>query len=183
MIGGDGSSGKWMMRRALGGELFRPSESSALLEHGAFLPFLFLRSAWSCVDAAGLAGQLGACFRPGRMSCSGGARTTMTLLGSKVTVEGVKNLPPPNEAVMYVPNHCSFLDIFSLSGYLPRRFKYAAPPCGTWPHCCLFSPGPLLGTLQRCYLRPLRISELASPNPSAMPITLATSGKMHALPR
>lgn len=55
------------------------------------------------------------------------ARTTMTLFGSKVTVEGVENLPPPDEAVMYVPNHCSFLDIFSLSGYLPRRFKYATP--------------------------------------------------------
>jgi len=44
-----------------------------------------------------------------------------------VTVEGMENLPPPDEAVMYVPNHCSFLDIFSLSGYLPRRFKYAMP--------------------------------------------------------
>lgn len=51
------------------------------------------------------------------------ARTTMTLFGAKVTVEGVENLPPADEAVMYVPNHCSFLDIFSLSGYLPRRFK------------------------------------------------------------
>lgn len=25
---------------------------------------------------------------------------------------------------MYVPNHCSFLDIFVLSAYMPRRFKY-----------------------------------------------------------
>jgi 1-acyl-sn-glycerol-3-phosphate acyltransferase len=59
------------------------------------------------------------------------ARTTMTLFGSQVTIQGVENLPPPDEAVMYVPNHCSFLDIFSLSGYLPRRFKYATPPCGS----------------------------------------------------
>ena len=39
-------------------------------------------------------------------------------------VEGLENLPPPDETVMYVPNHTSFLDIFALSGYLPRRFKY-----------------------------------------------------------
>ena len=39
-------------------------------------------------------------------------------------VEGLENLPPPEETVMYVPNHSSFLDIFALSGYLPRRFKY-----------------------------------------------------------
>ena len=40
-------------------------------------------------------------------------------------VEGIENLPPSNETVMYVPNHSSFLDIFALSGYLPRRFKCA----------------------------------------------------------
>merc|ERR1719265_2984348 len=48
----------------------------------------------------------------------------MILFGSDVKVEGVENLPPADEAVMYTPNHCSFLDIFSLSGYIPRRFKY-----------------------------------------------------------
>ena len=52
------------------------------------------------------------------------ARASLLCIGSKVTVEGAENLPPPTEAVMYTPNHCSFLDIFSLSGYLPRRFKY-----------------------------------------------------------
>ena len=52
------------------------------------------------------------------------ARTTMFLFGASVKVEGVENLPPASEPVMYVPNHCSFLDIFVLSGYLPRRFKY-----------------------------------------------------------
>ena len=49
---------------------------------------------------------------------------SMTLLGASVIVEGAENLPPPGEAIMYTPNHCSFLDIFVLSGYLPRRFKY-----------------------------------------------------------
>lgn len=52
------------------------------------------------------------------------ARLTMTLFGAGVRVEGVENLPPAGEPVMYVPNHCSFLDIFTLSGYIPRRFKY-----------------------------------------------------------
>jgi len=52
------------------------------------------------------------------------ARMTMTLFGAGVRVEGAEHLPPPEEAVMYCPNHCSFLDIFSLSGYVPRRFKY-----------------------------------------------------------
>merc|ERR1719343_774213 len=48
----------------------------------------------------------------------------MALFGADVIVEGLENLPPEDEAVMFTPNHCSFLDIFALSGYLPRRFKY-----------------------------------------------------------
>ena len=52
------------------------------------------------------------------------ARLSMVVFGASVTVEGVENLPPAGEPVMYCPNHCSFLDIFALSGYLPRRFKY-----------------------------------------------------------
>jgi 1-acyl-sn-glycerol-3-phosphate acyltransferase len=26
--------------------------------------------------------------------------------------------------VMYIPNHCSYFDILTLSGFLPRPFKY-----------------------------------------------------------
>jgi 1-acyl-sn-glycerol-3-phosphate acyltransferase len=52
------------------------------------------------------------------------ARATMTIFNASVKVEGIENLPPASEPVMYTPNHCSFLDIFSLTGYLPRRFKY-----------------------------------------------------------
>ena len=59
------------------------------------------------------------------------ARFTLMLFFADVKVEGLENLPPPKEAVLYVPNHCSFLDIFALSGYLPRRFKCAAP--ALWP--------------------------------------------------
>ena len=52
------------------------------------------------------------------------ARFTLTFMRASVTVEGTENLPPHGEAVMFVPNHSSFLDIFALSGFLPRRFKY-----------------------------------------------------------
>jgi len=48
----------------------------------------------------------------------------MEFFGASVEVIGKENLPPPDEAVMYTPNHCSFLDIFILSGYLPRPTKY-----------------------------------------------------------
>ena len=54
------------------------------------------------------------------------ARLTLTFMGASVTVEGKENLPPYDEAVLYAPNHCSFLDIFAMSGYLGRRFKCAA---------------------------------------------------------
>ena len=52
------------------------------------------------------------------------ARLSMIVFFAGVTVENAEVLPPAGEAVMYCPNHCSFLDIFTLSGYLPRRFKY-----------------------------------------------------------
>ena len=40
------------------------------------------------------------------------------------TLIGKENLPPDDEPVMYIPNHCSYLDIFTLSGTVPRAFKY-----------------------------------------------------------
>ena len=39
-------------------------------------------------------------------------------------VVGLENLPPMGETVVYVPNHTSFLDILTLSGFVPRPFKY-----------------------------------------------------------
>ena len=48
------------------------------------------------------------------------ARGSLFMLGSQVRVIGAENLPPPGEAVVYCPNHSSFLDIFVLSAYLPR---------------------------------------------------------------
>uniref|UniRef100_A0A7S0W2L7 Phospholipid/glycerol acyltransferase domain-containing protein n=1 Tax=Hemiselmis tepida TaxID=464990 RepID=A0A7S0W2L7_9CRYP len=51
--------------------------------------------------------------------------TCLTIL-YKPKVIGTENLPPQDEAVMYIPNHCSYLDIFTLSGFLPRAFKYVS---------------------------------------------------------
>jgi len=51
--------------------------------------------------------------------------TCLTIL-YKPKVIGRENLPAKDEAVMYIPNHCSYLDIFTLSGFLPRAFKYVS---------------------------------------------------------
>lgn len=48
------------------------------------------------------------------------ARGSLFMLGSQVRVIGAESLPPRGEAVIYCPNHSSFLDIFVLSAYLPR---------------------------------------------------------------
>lgn len=52
------------------------------------------------------------------------ARISLFVLGAKVEVVGAENLPPQSEPVMICPNHGSYLDIFTLSAYMPRRFKY-----------------------------------------------------------
>lgn len=52
------------------------------------------------------------------------ARISLLACFSRIRVFGVENLPPCDEAVIYVPNHTSFLDILALSGFVPRPFKY-----------------------------------------------------------
>uniref|UniRef100_A0A7S2UXA9 1-acyl-sn-glycerol-3-phosphate acyltransferase n=1 Tax=Fibrocapsa japonica TaxID=94617 RepID=A0A7S2UXA9_9STRA len=52
------------------------------------------------------------------------ARLSMLSMFYKPKVEGLENLPPKDETVVFMANHQSFLDIFTLSGFLPRRFKY-----------------------------------------------------------
>jgi 1-acyl-sn-glycerol-3-phosphate acyltransferase len=52
------------------------------------------------------------------------AKLAMSLLGTRATLYGSENLPPIDEAVVYVPNHTSFMDIMILSGTLPRPIKY-----------------------------------------------------------
>lgn len=51
-------------------------------------------------------------------------RLSMLTCGYRPRVLGVEELPPRGEAVLYVPNHCSYLDILTLSGFLPRPLKY-----------------------------------------------------------
>ncbi len=52
------------------------------------------------------------------------AKAVMLTTGANPRLYGVENLPPSNEAVIYVPNHTSFMDILTLSGFVPRPFKY-----------------------------------------------------------
>ena len=39
-------------------------------------------------------------------------------------VTGKENLPKKGVPVLIVPNHCSYLDILTLSAFMPRPFKY-----------------------------------------------------------
>ena len=52
------------------------------------------------------------------------ANIAMTLVGFRPTIIGTENLPSYNETVIYVPNHTSLMDILTLSGFVPRPFKY-----------------------------------------------------------
>lgn len=53
------------------------------------------------------------------------AKISMRLSGSgPVRLYGAENLPPHDEAVIYVPNHTTFFDILVMSGFVPRAFKY-----------------------------------------------------------
>lgn len=52
------------------------------------------------------------------------ARLSLRATFSRVAVIGLENLPPEDEAVVFVPNHTSFLDILLMSGMVPRPLKY-----------------------------------------------------------
>ncbi|KAK7240023.1 1-acylglycerol-3-phosphate O-acyltransferase [Aureococcus anophagefferens] len=52
------------------------------------------------------------------------SRVSMLTCGYRPAVVGAEHLPDRDEAVLYVPNHCSYLDILTLSAFLPRPFKY-----------------------------------------------------------
>jgi 1-acyl-sn-glycerol-3-phosphate acyltransferase len=52
------------------------------------------------------------------------AQASLRCTFSPLRLYGVDNLPPLDEAVMYVPNHTSFFDILALSGFIPRPMKY-----------------------------------------------------------
>lgn len=52
------------------------------------------------------------------------AFASMSLCGYRPRVEGAENLP--DGACVYAPNHSSFLDILTLTGFVPRPFKYVS---------------------------------------------------------
>ena len=52
------------------------------------------------------------------------ANLAMSLVMYRPTILGAENLPALNETVIYVPNHTSLMDILTLSGFIPRPFKY-----------------------------------------------------------
>lgn len=49
---------------------------------------------------------------------------SLTLCGNRCRLYGAENLPKSDEAVVYVPNHTSFLDVLAMSAFIPRPFKY-----------------------------------------------------------
>ncbi|KAJ8600975.1 hypothetical protein CTAYLR_006315 [Chrysophaeum taylorii] len=54
------------------------------------------------------------------------ARLSMLTCGYRPRLLNKEELPPRGEGVVYVPNHTSYLDIFTLSGFLPRPVKYVS---------------------------------------------------------
>lgn len=56
----------------------------------------------------------------------GGIRLLAWLLGARLTVRGLENLPPKDRAAVFVSNHASYLDAFVLSATLPRPLRFIA---------------------------------------------------------
>ena len=52
------------------------------------------------------------------------ARCSMLTCLYRPKVTGKENLPEKGVPVLIVPNHCSYLDILTLSAFMPRPFKY-----------------------------------------------------------
>ena len=52
------------------------------------------------------------------------AKLSMLFCGYRPEIIGQEHLPMKGEAVLFAPNHCSYLDILTLSGFLRRPFKY-----------------------------------------------------------
>ena len=54
------------------------------------------------------------------------AKVSMSVCGYVPEVVGLENLPPHSVNCLYVPNHTSFLDILTLTGFIPRPMKYVS---------------------------------------------------------
>jgi 1-acyl-sn-glycerol-3-phosphate acyltransferase len=52
------------------------------------------------------------------------AKMVLLSSGCNPRIYGLENLPPSGEPVIYIPNHTSFMDILTLSGFVPKPFKY-----------------------------------------------------------
>ena len=55
-----------------------------------------------------------------------GTRLLARVSATPVAVQGLENLPPPDQPCVYVSNHASYLDGCLLVGYLPRCFSFVA---------------------------------------------------------
>lgn len=53
-------------------------------------------------------------------------RTLGVLTGTRLTVNGLDNLPPPGSAAVFASNHASYLDGFVLTAALGRMFSFVA---------------------------------------------------------
>ena len=54
------------------------------------------------------------------------AKVSMSVCGYIPEVVGKENLPPHGQNFLFVPNHTSFLDILTLTGFVPRPMKYVS---------------------------------------------------------
>jgi len=54
------------------------------------------------------------------------ARFLMFASGTKVTVNGLENLPPESQISVFVANHSSYLDSFAVLARVPRDFSFVS---------------------------------------------------------
>ncbi len=54
------------------------------------------------------------------------AKTLAWLTGTRLQVEGLSNLLPRNRNCVYVANHLSYLDVYTVCALLPRQFRFVA---------------------------------------------------------
>ena len=54
------------------------------------------------------------------------ARLLAVATGTRIDLNGMENLPPTNEACVYVSNHASYLDSYALMAVIPRGFSFVA---------------------------------------------------------
>ena len=89
---------------------------------------LFGAYAWVLIGLMAPVLWLGAVIVPsvgGRWSgLGGGVRLLAWLLGARLSVRGLENLPPKGRAAVFVSNHASYLDAFILSAALPRPLRF-----------------------------------------------------------